>query len=362
MNVFADVFQSIRQRILSISIFKRIAIGNTLIIIIGAVVGTLLTRHLTNRAADVWLIILFILLGTLLSVSINFLIVRSTIRPLQELRQYVDTVQPPIGSYDPHTEIFLPNFKSFDPDIDQLVGALDSMITRLDDSNQQLRALSERAINAQEEERIRIARSLHDDTGQALSMLLINLERIENNLPKEQPEIKMRLISARQLASSILDELRKIIYNLRPTILDDLGLIPAIRWYARTNLNQAGIQVEINLPEEQIVLSPHLKTTMFRITQEAVNNIVRHSKARNASITLSKNGEAVLFSAQDDGDGFDISHTPIEAIKMHQWGLVGIQERVELVGGNFRITSAPNKGTQIEVTIPLPSSGEFQDA
>ena len=361
MNVFAAVFQSTRQRILSISIFKRIAIGNTLVIIIGAVAGTLLTRHLTNRAADGWLIILFILLGTLLSVSINFLIVRSTIRPLQELRQIVDTVQTPGGSTLPQTEIFLANYKFFDPDIDQLVEALDSMIARLDDSNQQLRALSERAINAQEEERIRIARSLHDDTGQALSMLIINLERIENNLPKDSTEIKLKLQSTRQLASSILDELRKIIYNLRPTILDDLGLIPAIRWYARTNLKQAGIQAEINLPEDQLTLSPHLKTTMFRITQEAVNNIVRHSKARNATIALSTNGEVVLFNAQDDGEGFDITRTPFENIKMHQWGLVGIQERAELVGGNYKITSAPKMGTKIEVIIPLANSGVIQD-
>ena len=264
----------VKKRTQSTSIFKRIAIGNSIIIIIGAVVGTLLTRQLTYLAADVWLIVLFAALGIILSVSINFVIVSTAMRPLRELRQYVDGVQPQQRLTGIQIERAPQYLKEADPDIGKLTLALDSMIDRLEESNQKLRALTERAIKAQEEERKRIARSLHDETGQALSILIINLERLEKSIPKNNHELKTRIEEARNLSSHSLDELRKIIYNLRPTILDDLGLIPAIRWYARTNLERSAILVEFNFPSDDLKLSPHLNTTLFRITQEAVNNIL----------------------------------------------------------------------------------------
>ena len=179
-----------------------------------------------------------------------------------------------------------------------------SLITQLEASNQQLRILSEQAINAQEEERKRIARSLHDDTGQSLSTLLINLERLEKHIPADNNELVTRLSSIRQMAANSLDGLRSIIYDLRPAILDDLGLLPAIRWYARTNLEEAGIQAELNFPDELPSLPPRLTTTLFRIAQEGVNNIIRHSQARTAVITLGVGENEVYLQIKDDGHGF----------------------------------------------------------
>jgi two-component system sensor histidine kinase UhpB len=217
-----------------------------------------------------------------------------------------------------------------------------------------LRAVSQRVIHAQEEERRNIARSLHDDTGQALTMLIINLERIEKQLPPNEEEIKDRLASTRQLAAEALEELRKTIRGLRPAILDDLGLAPAIRWYARSVLGETGMQVEIEAPEELIPMPAEVNTTLFRIAQEAVNNIQRHSQAKTARISLKNSGGEVCLRIEDDGSGFVAPQTQGEAIRLRHWGLVNIQEWAELVGGSCMVSSEPGKGTLVEVTVPLP--------
>ncbi|MEJ2265060.1 MAG: sensor histidine kinase [Anaerolineales bacterium] len=350
-----EIASRTRQRLLRLSITYRIAIGNTIIIAIGAVGGTLLTRHLANAAADLWLILLFLFIGTLLSVLTNFMIITSALRPLRELGQLVLRVQAGQSGIDPQL------LQDTDPDISHLASAIDSLVNQLEERNLQLRALSERAINAQEEERRRIALSLHDDTGQALSMLIIHLEQLQDRLPKEMGDLRSRLDSAHELATRTLTELRKIVSGLRPTILDDLGLIPAMRWYARSNLEEAGVRVEVNASDEEMPLSPQLNSTLFRIAQEAVNNILRHAQANSVMITLRRNGEGVRLGIEDDGKGFDIFMIQEQAIRLQRLGLLGIQERAEMVGGQVSVNSAPGKGTQIEVYVPLQAQGEDPD-
>ena len=347
------MFQRVMQRLERTPIFYRIAIGNAIIIIVGAICGTLLTHLLTNIAADLWHFVFFASFGILISLVLNIIIIQAALHPLRELRQIVNRIQ------DGHANVDQLAFEDTDPDIYQLTKALNSLITQLEASNQQLRILSEQAINAQEEERKRIARSLHDDTGQSLSTLLINLERLEKHIPADKDELVTRLSSIRQMAANSLDGLRSIIYDLRPAILDDLGLLPAIRWYARTNLEEAGIQAELNFPDELPSLPPRLTTTLFRIAQEGVNNIIRHSQARNAVITLGVGENEVYLQIKDDGHGFDPAQDYKEAIRMQQWGLVGIQERIDLVGGKMSITSDPENGTALQVNVPLLKSDDL---
>lgn len=339
----------------STSLFTRIAIGNAIVIVIGAIAGTLLTRHLTDVAADFWLITLFATLGIILSVAMNFWIIRKALKPLNELRGIVDGIQTGSASIE---QLHLTNP---DPDIELLAEALASLIKQIETSNQRLRALSENAIDAQEDERKRIARSLHDDTGQALSMLIINLERLENRLSDDESGLSDQVAGARKLAANTLNELRKIISGLRPSILDDLGLVPAIRWYARTNLEGGGVKVEFDAPEEGFELPGGVRTTLFRIAQEAVSNILRHAKAAHVWIKLQKNEKQVYLSITDDGQGFDSARAMDEAADAQHWGLVGIQERVDLIGGEFRISSATGKGTHLEISIPLNSQSEIAD-
>jgi two-component system sensor histidine kinase UhpB len=337
----------IRQRLSRLPIYYRIVIGNAIVIAIGAVGGTLTTRHLAGEAADLWLILLFTLVGTLLSVLLNSWIVHQALYPLRQLRRLVDRVRAGKAEIDPSL------LRESDPDISQLAVALSSLVHLLETRNLQLRALSERAINAQEEERQSIARSLHDDTGQTLSTLIFNLEWLENHLSPHAIELRGKIAATRTMAVNALKELRKIVYGLRPTILDDLGLAPAIRWYARTNLEESGFVLHYEAPDEFPPLSPYLTSTLFRIAQEAINNIARHSAATLATISLRQDDGQVHLNISDNGRGFDVVQTAEQAVRLQRLGLLGIKERAELVGGQVIITSAPDQGTQIEVILPL---------
>jgi two-component system sensor histidine kinase UhpB len=344
MRTIARKSQSIFNQLQSLSIYQKIAIGNSIIIIAGAIGGTLLTRHLTDRAADFSLIVLFASIGILLSMLINFLMLNSALRPLRELGRLADLLS--------LENTYLPSkVLETDPDIARLAKTLDSLIHQLEQRNVQLRALSERAINAQEEERQRIARSLHDDTGQAISTILFKLESLETQLPQGD-RCAEELSKTRDLASATLKELKKIISDLRPSVLDDLGLVPAIRWYARSNLESAGISLDFQAPESIDQIPPEITTTLFRISQEAINNIVKHSQAKKVNICLLQENDRIIVRIDDHGIGFIPAKNGQATASPQHWGLTGIKERVELVGGEVEISSAPGKGTQIHVSVP----------
>jgi two-component system sensor histidine kinase UhpB len=355
MAGYSGLYARLRQRIQDISICARITIGNALVIMVGAIAGTLITRHFAAQALDLWLILGFALAGIALSILVNYFIVRAALRPLDTLREFVARVQ--AGESASPSEIHTGG----DPNVRELARTLDNLVQQLETRNRQLQTISRRVIDAQEEERVRIARSLHDDTSQALSTLIINLERLERHLPSDEGQIKARITDARKLAADILDGTRVIVRDLRPTILDDLGLAPAIRWYARSSLEEAGIQVQVQVPEGELELPQELKTTLFRIAQEAINNIRRHSGAKAAVITLRRDAGKIYLGIEDDGRGFHAAQDQGEALRLHQWGLVGIQERVELVGGRLAVSSEPGKGTLIQVYAPLSFKADGRD-
>ena len=336
----------LQQNLRRTPILYRIAIGNAFVIAIGAIGGTYIVRRLDDQAADWWLILLFLVIGTTLSVLINFWIIKNALRPLRELSSFVDQVQAGKSQIDPHY------LEPTDPDISQLAATLDSLVRELNERNLELHALSEQAINALEEERKQIALTLHDDTGQSLSMVIINLERLENQIPAVEAEMHEKLAETRHLAQEALANLRKIVYGLRPTILDDLGLLPAIRWYARANLEDAGIMVQVSGDSEFDSLSPQINSTLFRIAQEAINNIVKHSAATSAEISLINQGDNVVLEVKDDGRGFDPSSVKEQALQLQHLGILGMQERAQLVGGTIEFASMPGTGTRILISVP----------
>jgi two-component system sensor histidine kinase UhpB len=348
MKYINGLFSKIHHDIFSLSIYQKIAIGNSLIIIIGAIGGTFLTRHLANKAADISLILIFASIGILISVLANFWMLKSALRPFRELRNLVDHIQE-------NRSILKSKSIVSDPDISQLARALDTLVRQLEERTNQLKALNERAINTQEEERKRIARSLHDDTGQALLSMMINLDYIEKYLPPIDDKLKNKYIQTKKLASDTLLELRKIIYDLRPTILDDLGFAAAIQWYAHNNLEGVGIHTKVTITDNLSDLPAELSSTLFRISQEVINNIIRHSNARSVEITLSKENENISLWINDDGQGFNVEEVLSRALRMQQWGLSGIKERAELLGGKVEISSKQETGTKIHVDIPFRS-------
>ena len=345
MRVLSRAWVNLQQSLHRLPVLERVLVVNSVIIVIGAIVGTVLTRQLI-MVGNLWLTPLLLSLGVLLLLLVNYRIIKTSLHPFRDFRNAVDQVK-----NGQTTLLETPSMKS-DPDIHQLVLSVNSMLGRLEVRTKQLQALSERIITAQEEERKRIARSLHDDTSQTVSTLLLQLERLERELPEDRDDLQRRLADAHRLVSNMLEDLRKNIWDLRPTILDDLGLIPAIRWYARMRLQEIGVQLNFELGEN-IRLEPYLETTLFRITQEAVTNILRHAEAKTVTIRLKWEDNRLCLEVEDDGLGFDVERTAGEAVTRKQLGLLGIQERVSIVNGQAVVESSPGHGARLLVSVPL---------
>ena len=217
----------------------------------------------------------------------------------------------------------------------------------------QLSKLLEKIISAQEDERARLARELHDETAQTLGALAIALDRARDELDGGQPRTAEQLAEARAMADSLLEETRRIILDLRPQALDDLGLAPAIRWYAETHLEEQGIEAVVEVDQSMQRLPKHVEVSIFRVVQEAANNIVKHARARHAHIRLVYRERLAKVVVSDDGQGFDTSSSP----PIRSVGLAGMQERVRLLNGWMRVRSQPGRGTTIAVQIPVVQEG-----
>ena len=210
--------------------------------------------------------------------------------------------------------------------------------------------LLEKLVSAQEEERRRIARELHDDAGQALSALTMDLARAIEALPGEATESREKLHRSQSLVMKTLAELRKLIYDLRPEVLDELGLVPALRSYTKNRLEVRGIKTRLSFIGSNGRLPPEVEITLFRVIQEAITNIVRHSAASKVNIQVVTRNSTVTTSIVDNGKGFDIE----AAFKAPEsWGLRGIRERIAVVGGKLSIESEAGQGTSIKFQIPL---------
>ncbi len=216
----------------------------------------------------------------------------------------------------------------------------------LRDRQHELHQLSEELVNAQEEERRSIARELHDEIGQSMSALLVDLGNAAAIAPAENVPLKQRLESAKKLAESSVNAVRNLALLLRPSMLDDLGLVPALNWQAREVSRRTGMRIEVsdeNLPDE---LPDGHRTCVYRIVQEALHNAARHAQATVVDVKLRVTAGELALAIADNGKGFDPAIT-------RGMGLLGMEERVRNMHGLFAIDSAPGRGTVIRVRLPL---------
>jgi PAS domain S-box-containing protein len=204
----------------------------------------------------------------------------------------------------------------------------------------------------QEEERRRIARELHDETSQSLASLAVSLEAIAGRLPAGAAEARARLKKMGQVVIGILDEVHKLIYELRPTLLDDLGLVAAVRWLAENNLGTAGVTVNFKAVGRVKRLPRQVETTLFRVIQEAVSNVARHAHASNADLSLHFKKSSIGVHVRDDGEGFNVEAAITSRDRPRGLGLLGMKERVELMNGALEIRSSGG-GTEINIEIPI---------
>jgi signal transduction histidine kinase len=209
---------------------------------------------------------------------------------------------------------------------------------------QELQRLSAKLVDAQESERRAISRELHDEVGQSLGALLVDLGRLSATAP---PEVKEELGRMKGVAESAVATVRNIALLLRPSMLDDLGLVPALEWQAREMSRRGEMEVEVrsqDIPED---LPDEYKVCIYRLVQEALHNAARHAGAKNASVDVRREGGAVTVTVHDDGRGFDPTRT-------RGLGLLGMEERVKRLDGRFKIDAAPGRGATISAELPLP--------
>ncbi len=210
----------------------------------------------------------------------------------------------------------------------------------------ELEQLSARLVAAQEEERRSISRELHDEVGQTLSAVLVDAANLANRIAPEDTLARQYLESIRSHADSSVNSIRNIALLLRPSMLDDLGLIPALEWQAREISRREGIKVKVTDENVPDTLPDAVRTCVYRLVQEALHNVASHSGAKNALVNVRKENGSLILRVEDDGAGFDSART-------RGMGLLGMEERVKQLGGRMEIHSEPGKGTRLRATLPI---------
>jgi signal transduction histidine kinase len=214
---------------------------------------------------------------------------------------------------------------------------------------QELRRLTEKLFQSQEEERRRIARELHDEAGQSLTAVKLGLDRLEEKHGSNAP-LKDEIGEIRQMTQRTAAEIRRMSYHLHPTLLSDLGLEPALNLYLKEIRKHSDLDIEFQTIGFDRRLSPDIETVLYRFSQEALTNTLKHSGAENFSLAIIKSYPRIIFLAEDDGIGFNAE---IIGRDTHSLGLLGMRERASLLHGTFLMRSTPGDGTRIRIEIPL---------
>jgi two-component system, NarL family, sensor histidine kinase UhpB len=291
----------------------------------------------------------FAVVGLALTGLLNALLLRAALAPLARLQEVARRVR--AGDLAVRAR---PSPLA-DVEVAQLATTLNAILDEVQRHQEQMRALSGRVIRAQEEERQRIARELHDDTGQVLTLLLIRLKLLEGQPGAEA--LQGQIGELRGLVSGAIDQVRQLALNLRPPSLDQLGLIPALRTLATTFTANTRLPVALELPRTAVRLSPEQTIAVYRVAQEALTNVAKHANATTIALAVTLSGEALRLSVRDDGMGFDPERIARPAGRGAESGpgvgLFGMEERARLVGGTLRITSARGGGTRVTLDLPM---------
>jgi two-component system sensor histidine kinase UhpB len=318
--------------------------ANAAIVVVGAVAGTAISLHhgaLHPGAPHYDLMALFAIVGTALSLAVNFLVLRTVLRPLDHLQQAVESVA------EGQRGVRVARERLADDRLRRLADTFDRMIETLEDHTERLRLLPGQILRAQEEERQRIARELHDEAAQSMTSLLVRLRLLEQ---ARTPEIaQQRVKELREIAARALEDVRRVAVELRPSVLDDLGLVDALHAHADDLNRGAGMRVEVSADGPGGRLPTDLELAFYRVAQEALTNAQRHGHAARARVRLHSDGSRVVLEVADDGVGFDARRqTGAGGL-----GLAGMRERMALVGGDVTVHTEPGSGTRIVATAPL---------
>jgi signal transduction histidine kinase len=228
----------------------------------------------------------------------------------------------------------------------RLEGQMSSRYAELVRSRGELEQLSARLVDAQETERRNISRELHDEVGQTLGALLVDVGRLSTALPADRPEIQEQVTHMKSVTERAVQSVRNLALLLRPGMLDDLGLVAALEWQGREVSRNSQIEVDVQSENVAENLPDEYKVTIYRLVQEALNNAVRHSGARNARVRVEQAAARIAVVVSDDGRGFDPE-------RQRGLGILGMEERVRRLGGTLAIDSRPGQGSTVRAELPI---------
>lgn len=236
--------------------------------------------------------------------------------------------------------------------LEYLVSSLKGLGLKVEDLMQR-QQLTMRIIKAQEEERKRVAREIHDGPAQSMANLVLRVEICEKLLGRDPKAVKAELADLKAMVKDSLNDVRKIIFDLRPMVLDDLGIVPALKRYISEFQKRCDLVIDLQvLGGVQKRLGSTLEIAIFRIIQEALNNVFKHAQTDRATVFIEQSRDFINLRIQDDGRGFD-QEKVLGNVDSDSYGLIGIRERVELLEGKFKLNTAPRRGTNLRIQIPI---------
>ena len=324
---------------LRVPLLGKLAGANTLIVL-AALAGVASERqlHLPGNAVSV----LGIALG--LSLLVNLALVYVALLPLSDLESTAARVS--AGDLEARVA---PSMLA-DRDVARVGTTLNTLLDRLTEDRVRLRRLAAQVIDAQDEERARVARELHDSTAQTLTAVMLQLGAASHG--NVSPELNESFATMRELVADALEEVRTLSHTMHPRVLDDLGLAAALEWLARQTRAQEPFDVRVTASADCAPIPAPLASVLYRVAQEALRNAARHADARHVELRVGCTADSATLEVADDGRGFDVRGAEERRPGM---GLFSMRERVVLVNGRFSVTSAPGRGARVSATIPLAS-------
>lgn len=329
------------RRVLAVPLTAKLVGANLLVV---ALAGAALAASSARAGTADWVILLAALA---LGLALNCALVGLALRPIWELERVAGRV------WRGDLAARVPASGVADRHVARLGRTFNLLLDSLADDHERLRALATRTIRAQDDERSRIARELHDSTAQAIAALTYQLSAAAHDAAAGgQPALEARLRGLREQAGELLEEVRLMSHAIHPRVLDDLGLVPAIEWLARQTRTVAGLEVAVasTLDHRAAAMSDATAAALYRVAQESLRNVERHAGASAARVRLHPDGEHVILEVADDGRGFDLAEAEARRPGM---GLFSMRERLALVGGSLAIDAVPGRGTRVRARAPF---------
>jgi two-component system, NarL family, sensor histidine kinase UhpB len=294
-----------------------------------------------------WRMLAVMTVAMLLGLAVNLVLVSIALRPIRDLERTATRVW--AGDLDSR----VPRSPIADANLEQLGGTLNYLITALAEDRRRVRVLASEVVRTGDRERSRLGKELHDSIAQSLAAIRYQLVAIERDIT--DPLIGAQIRAVRESTGEVLEQVRLLSHTVHPQILDDLGLVPALRQLARKVTGDIGVTVIVPDDAEADLRSiPNdVAAALYRVAQESIANAIRHAAPRKVDVRVGRVANGVAMQVEDDGAGFDTERTQAEGQAM---GLFTMRERVSLLGGTFTIVSTPRQGTSVRVQIPLEAT------